>query len=296
MNTLNKQRMHETLMILPAIILLFTFLMLPFIVSITLSMTNQRLVQGPVAAKFILFRNYAQIISDRDFWQAFWNVTKFAVLVIPLQCGLALVFATLLNKQQFMKGVLRSLFFLPFITPMVIVTVIWKTLYMYPKGVLNVLVQFVSGGAIEPIQWLGNASTAMPAIILLSAWQAYGFQMVIYLGGLQGIPASLYEASEIDGANKIQQFFKITWPSLQSTNVLIIIITTISALKLFTQVNILTQGGPDGATNTLVHYIYEAGFVGQRIGYSAAASVLLFLIVLSIFAIQKLLLDKLTKE
>ena len=103
MNTLNKQRMHETLMILPAIILLFTFLMLPFIVSITLSMTNQRLVQGPVAAKFILFRNYAQIISDRDFWQAFWNVTKFAVLVIPLQCGLALVFATLLNKQQFMK-------------------------------------------------------------------------------------------------------------------------------------------------------------------------------------------------
>lgn len=283
-------------MILPAIILLFTFLMLPFIVSITLSMTNQRLVQGPVAAKFILFRNYAQIISDRDFWQAFWNVTKFAVLVIPLQCGLALVFATLLNKQQFMKGVLRSLFFLPFITPMVIVTVIWKTLYMYPKGVLNVLVQFVSGGAIEPIQWLGNASTAMPAIILLSAWQAYGFQMVIYLGGLQGIPASLYEASEIDGANKIQQFFKITWPSLQSTNVLIIIITTISALKLFTQVNILTQGGPDGATNTLVHYIYEAGFVGQRIGYSAAASVLLFLIVLSIFAIQKLLLDKLTKE
>ena len=179
---------------------------------------------------------------------------------------------------------------------MVIVTVIWKTLYMYPKGVLNVLVQFVSGGAIEPIQWLGNASTAMPAIILLSAWQAYGFQMVIYLGGLQGIPASLYEASEIDGANKIQQFFKITWPSLQSTNVLIIIITTISALKLFTQVNILTQGGPDGATNTLVHYIYEAGFVGQRIGYSAAASVLLFLIVLSIFAIQKLLLDKLTKE
>lgn len=296
MNTLNKQRMHETLMILPAIILLVTFLMLPFIVSITLSMTNQRLVQGPVAAKFILFRNYAQIIGDSDFWQAFWNVTKFALLVIPLQCGLALVFATLLNKQQFLKGVLRSLFFLPFITPMVIVTVIWKTLYMYPKGILNVLVQFVSGGAIEPIQWLGNATTAMPAIILLSAWQAYGFQMVIYLGGLQGIPASLYEASEIDGANKIQQFFKITWPSLQSTNVLIIIITTISALKLFTQVNILTQGGPDGATNTLVHYIYEAGFVGQRIGYSAAASVLLFLIVLSIFAIQKLLLDKLTKE
>ncbi len=209
MNTIKKQQMHETLMILPAIILLFTFLVLPFIVSIRLSLTNQRLVQGPVATKFILFRNYAQIISDENFWQAFWNVIKFAVMVIPIQCGIALIFATLLNKQQVMKGVLRSLFFLPFITPMVIVTVIWKTLYQYPKGIFNLIIQSISGGALGPVEWLGNVSTAMPAIVLLSAWQAYGFQMVIYLGGLQGIPASLYEASEIDGANKIQQFLRL---------------------------------------------------------------------------------------
>ncbi|MCF7945982.1 MAG: sugar ABC transporter permease [Spirochaetia bacterium] len=287
MTTIRKQKIQEVLMVSPALILLIIFLVVPFFVSISLSFTNQRLVQGPVAAKYIAFRNYAQILGDRHFWQAFYNVGRFTLFILPLQCGLALLFASMLNKQQVLKGFLRSMYFLPFITPMVIVTVIWKTMYQYPKGIFNYVLGIISGGMIQPVEWLGTAATAMPAIVILSAWQAYGFQMIIYLGGLKGIPDELYEASNIDGANKIQQFFHITWPGLRETNILILIITTIQALKLFTQVNILTQGGPNGSTNTLVHYIYDAGFVGQKIGYSSAASVLLFVIVVMIFLVQR---------
>lgn len=278
---------QEFLMILPALILLGLFLVLPFVMSINLSFTNQRLVQGPVATKFIGLRNYQRILSDEDFWQAFWNVIRFSLMVIPLQCGFALLMANFLNKLKFMKSFLRSMFFLPFITPMVIVTVIWQTIYQYPKGVMNSVVGLISFGSWSPVEWLGSEFWAMPAIVLLSAWQAYGFQMIIYLGGLQNIPNELYEAGDIDGANGWNKFRFITWPSLADTNVLILIITTIQALKLFTQVNILTKGGPNGTTNTLVHYIYEAGFVSQKIGYSAASSLLLFLLIFAIFMIQR---------
>jgi multiple sugar transport system permease protein len=287
---------QELLMITPALILLFLFLLLPFLMSIELSFTNQRLVQGPVPTKFIGMRNYVRILSDPEFWQAFWNIMRFSLMVIPLQCGFALIMANFLNKLSMMKSFLRSLYFLPFITPMVIVTVIWQTIYQYPNGIMNTLVSFFSFGAVGPIEWLGSEFWAMPSIVLLSAWQAYGFQMIIYLGGLQNIPNEIYEAADIDGATGWEQFRFITWPSLINTNVLILIITTIQALKLFTQVNILTKGGPNGTTNTLVHYIYESGFVGQKIGYSAASSLLLFLLIFGIFLVQRLSLSSLERN
>ncbi len=295
-HTNSRDVVHEVMMILPALILLFVFLILPFAMSARLSFTNQRLVQGPVATKFVGFRNFQRILTDAEFWQAFWNVIRFSLMVIPIQCGFALLMANLLNRVRVMQGVLRSLFFLPFITPMVIVAVIWQTIYQYPKGVLNAFLEQISFGLFTPVEWLGSEFWAMPAIVLLSAWQAYGFQMTIYLGGLQNIPNEIYEAAKIDGANGLQQFRYVTWPSLLHTNILVLIITTISALKLFTQVNILTRGGPSGRTNTLVHYIYEAGFQGQSIGYSAAASLLLFLFVLGIFLLQRLITSRFERE
>lgn len=288
----NKMIAQEILMILPAIVLLGLFLASPFISAIRLSFTNQRLVQGPIATKFIGLRNYVQILSDGVFWRAFLNVFLFAVIVIPIQCGVALLLSILLNKQRFLKGVLRTLFFIPFVTPMVIVAVIWLSIYQYPSGLLNSFLGWISFGAFKPVLWLGEARTALVSIVFLSAWQAYSFQMIIYMGALQQIPEDLYEASSIDGAGSLRQFISVTWPSLRDTNALILMITTIQAFKLFTQVNILTQGGPNGATNTLIYYVYESGFVGQRIGYSAAASVLFFLIVLCIFLIQRVLLAK----
>lgn len=282
---------QEIYMLLPACILLIVFMVAPFISAFGLSLTNQKLIPNPmVPAKFVGFRNYIQIFKDTSFWQAFKNVILFTIMVIPLQCGFALLMANALNKVKFMKSFLRSMFFLPYITPMVIVAVIWKSIYQYPDGIANLAVKFITFGQAHSIDWLGNKNSALIAITILSAWQAFGFQMIIYLGALQSIPNSLYEAANIDGASPTQIFWNVTWPSLKETNTLVLIITTIQALKLFTQVNIMTKGGPNGSTNTLVHYIYQSGFAGQKIGYASAASVILFLLILIIFLIQNKLL------
>ena len=282
---------QEIYMLLPACILLIVFMVAPFVSAFGLSLTNQKLIPNPmVPAKFVGFRNYIQIFKDTSFWQAFKNVILFTIMVISLQCGFALLMANALNKVKFMKSFLRSMFFLPYITPMVIVAVIWKSIYQYPDGIANLAVKFITFGQAHSIDWLGNKNSALIAITILSAWQAFGFQMIIYLGALQSIPNSLYEAANIDGASPTQIFWNVTWPSLKETNTLVLIITTIQALKLFTQVNIMTKGGPNGSTNTLVHYIYQSGFAGQKIGYASAASVILFLLILIIFLIQNKLL------
>ena len=278
-------------MLLPACVLLIIFMVAPFFSAFGLSLSNQKLIPNPmVPAKFIGFRNYIQIFKDISFWQAFKNVILFTLMVIPLQCGFALLMANALNRVRFIKSFLRSMFFLPYITPMVIVAVIWKSIYQYPDGIANLALKVCTLGLGKPLDWLGNKNSALIAITLLSAWQAFGFQMIVYLGALQSIPSSLYEAANIDGANSHQIFFNITWPALKETNTLVLIITTIQALKLFTQVNIMTKGGPNGATNTLVHYIYQSGFTGQKIGYASAASVILFLLILVIFLVQNKLL------
>ena len=283
---------QEILMLLPAVVLLVTFIIVPFMMSIPLSVTNQKLLPGPVPTKFAGTRNFGRILTDDDFGQAFWNVIRFTVMVIPVQCGFALLMADALNRQQKLKGLLRGMFFLPYITPMVIVTVIWATILKYPEGMLNSILGWITLGRFQAIDWLGNPSTAMISIVMLSAWQAYGFQMIIYLAGLQNIPSALYEAAGIDGASGWQKFRYVTWPGLLQTNIFVLTVTTIQALQLFTQVNILTNGGPRGATNTLVHYIYDAGSVAQKIGYAAASSIILLVLIAAIVIIQQLILKR----
>ncbi len=283
---------QEILMLLPAVVLLVTFIIVPFMMSVPLSVTNQKLLPGPVPTKFVGTRNFVRILTDDDFWQAFWNVIRFTVMVIPVQCGFALLMADLLNRQNMFKNVLRAMFFLPYITPMVIVTVIWSTILKYPEGGLNSILGWITLGRFQAIDWLGTPSTAMFGIVMLSAWQAYGFQMIIYLAGLQNIPVALYEAAGIDGASGWQKFRYVTWPGLRYTNIFVLTVTTIQALQLFTQVNILTKGGPRGSTNTLVHYIYDAGSVAQKIGYAAASSIILLVLISAIVVIQQLILKR----
>lgn len=286
---INKQ---ELLMIAPAAILMLCFLISPFLLSFWTAMTNQPLIPRPIPVSFIGFRNYERILTDDDFWIAVWNVTRFTLMVIPVQCGLALALALLLNSALPFRNFFRGVMFLPQITSMVIVCVIWATLYQYPSGPMNQIIGVLSFGLIEPVDWLDDTSTAMPAIVLLSAWQAYGFQMVIYLAGLQSIPQELHEAAEIDGASRWQRFWHVTMPGLRPTHVMVLIVTTIQAFKLYTQIAILTQGGPRDTTNTVVHYIVETGFASQRLGAAAAGSVLLFLMVLMVTLGQRRLLRR----
>jgi multiple sugar transport system permease protein len=286
------RKAQEYAMIAPALILLTVFLIVPFLLSFWTAMTNQPLVPRPTPVRFIWFNNYIRILSDDLFWTSLWNVTRFAFWILPAQCGLAFATALLLHQKLPMQNFLRGLFFLPAITSMVVVCVIWGTLFQYPTGPFNQLVGWISGGAIEPIDWMGDPDWAMFSIVMLSAWQAYGFQMVIYLAGLQGIQEELYDAARIDGASRWQRFWHVTMPGLRPTHVFVLLITTIQAFKLYTQVAILTQGGPKNSTETVVHYMVRSGFEQQKLGLASAMSVILFLIVLVISLLQRKLLRR----
>lgn len=281
-------RLQEFLMLLPACVIVGIFLLLPFVLSFPMSLTNRRLIPRPV--KFVGFDNYVNVLTDPVFWRALFNVSYFALLVVPLQCGFALAMALLINQKLPGRNFFRGALFLPAITSMAVVCVIWGTLFQYPTGPLNQIVSILTFGLAGPIDWLGNPASAMPAIVLLSAWQAYGFQMVVYLAGLQSIPNDLYEAARLDGASTWQRFRFVTWPGLRQTNIFVLIITTIQAFKLFTQVNILTQGGPRNSTETVVQYMYQVGFVGQKLGLASAVAIILFFIVLAISLVQRVVL------
>lgn len=273
----------------PALFLLLAFLVAPFVMSVVLSFTNHRLV-SPLPTRFVGGRNYVRLFGDSDFWQALRNTLLFAAVVVPLQSGLALLLATLVNKRLPGRNLFRGIYFMPVVIPMVVVCVVWYFLLMYPEGLLNTFVAILTLGRAGPYDWLRDPSLALGTIMLVSIWQGVGFQMIIYLAGLQNIPYELYEAARIDGAGPWSQFLHITMPGLRNTHIFVLVTTTILAFKLFTQVEVLTQGGPLGVTNSLVRYIYVAGYRELKVGYASAASVMFVLIVLFISLIQRRLL------
>lgn len=279
--------------VMVALALLGIFVVAPFLMSLGLSFTNQRLVQNPnVPVQFVGLRNYERLFTDDDFWNALGNTATFALVVVPVQSALSLCLAMLINSNLPGRNVFRTIYFLPVIITMTIICVIWGALYIFPGGALNALLGTLSGGLIEPVDWLDDRRFAMGAIILCSIWASVGFQMVIYLAGLQNIPEELYEAARMDEASGWQQFWWITMPMLRPTHVFVIIATTIFCFKLFTQVQILTQGGPRGATDTLVRYIYVQGFSELRVGFASAATVVFLLIVLGISLVQRAVIGR----
>ena len=279
-------------MLAPAVILICLFLIVPFGLSIWTSMTNQPLIPRPMPVRFIGLNNFIRVLTDPVFWNALWNVARFTLLVLPVQCGFAFAAALLLHQNLPFRNLLRGAFFIPAITSMVVVCVIWSTLFQFPTGPLNQILSWVSGGRIAPIDWLGDPEWSMFSLVLLSAWQAYGFQMVVYLAGLQNIPDELYDAARIDGAGAFKRFWHVTMPGLRPTHVFVLLITTIQAFKLYTQVAVLTHGGPNGSTETVVHYMVNAGFAEQKVGYASAVSLVLFVIVVVIALIQRSLMRR----
>jgi len=271
----------------PALLLIACFIILPFVLAVALSFTDQRLVPNLNAPTgFVGLRNYLRLLGQPEFLQAFGNTFLFALIVTPLQSAMGLGAAILINSRLPARNVFRGIFFLPTVITMVVVSVIWFALYRI-DGVFNQLLVLLSAGAAGPVDWLHQPWLALPAIILLSAWQGFPFQMVVYLAGLQQINPELYEAARVDGAKPWDEFWGVTMPGLRNTHIFVLVTTTILAFKLFTQVNMMTQGGPNGATQTVVRYIYEQGFSRGSVGIGAAASVIFFLVVLAISIAQR---------
>jgi multiple sugar transport system permease protein len=276
----------------PALALILLFIVLPFLLTVAFSFTDQRLVPNPnVPTEWIGWRNYARVFDNEDFVRTLLNTAYFTVLVVPLQCGLGLAVAMLINTKLPMRQLFRGIYFLPTVISMVVVSVIWFSLFQM-SGFFNTLLNALTFGLVDPVDWLGNPKTAMPALVLMSAWQGFPFQMVVYLAGLQSINTDLYEAARLDGANRWNEFWHITIPGLLNTHILVVMTTTILAFKLFTQVELLTKGGPSGVTDTLVRFIYLTGFRQGKVGIAAAAAVVFFLIVLAISLVQRRLVKE----
>ena len=239
---------------------------------------------------FDVFGNrYVVIAKDPTFLRALINTFVFVLVIVPGQGGLALIMALLVNQRLRGRYVFRTIYFSPVVTSMAVIAIVWTFLYNPDQGLINRFLGAISFGQIKP-DWLVSADSALLAIIILSAWQAAGFQMVIFLAGLQGIPQSLYEAAQIDGGNTWQQFRHVTIPQLRNTTIFVVISTTILAFRLFTQVDVMTKGGPQDSTVTVVVHAVETGFRQQKIGYGSAVTVLFFILVVTIALIQRALL------
>jgi len=277
---------------LPALLGLSCFVLLPFVLALLLSFTNLRL-GSPLPTEFVGFTQYQRIFSDSGFLQALTNNSLFALLVVPLQTGLALLLALLINQP--LRGMLlfRTLFFMPVVFPLSLVAVVWVLLFAPgPQGTLNALLQWLTFGAWQARDFLHDSNWALPAIMLTSIWQGVGFQMVILLAALQSIPQQLYEAASVDGASRRQQLLYITLPQLRNALIFVVLVTTILAFRLFDQVQIMTRGGPNHATTTVMYEAVNAAFASQQVARGAAITVVFFGIVLGITLLQRYLLKQ----
>ena len=227
------------------------------------------------------------IASDVVFMKALVNTLMFVLVVAPVQGGLALVLALLINQKLRGINIYRAIYFMPVVVSIVVVSLLWRFIYDGNDGLLNNLLSAITFGGWQPVDWLGNPDTALGSIMAMSIWQAVGFHMVIWLSGLQTISPTLYEAAEIEGASKWQTFRYVTWPGLRNTAVLVLIVITMQAFALFAQIDVMTNGGPLDSTQTVVFQAVERGYGKQDISGGSTISVILFLLVLTISLIQR---------
>jgi len=335
----------------PAMLGLAMFVLLPFLMALMLTFTDQRLV-SPESSRLVGLRNYERLLSisalvqdpERDsaghiqreadqtpvyvrvraitrsqpayrgyrplgdfhfgtrritilakdpaFLQALCNTFTFALVVVPLQGVIALGLALLVNAGLWGQTIFRAVYFLPVVMSMVIVSVVWAFLFNRDLGLFNLALSKLSFGLIQPVDWLGNPSTAMPAIVILSAWQGAGLQMLILLAGLQGISQELYDAARIDGASTWQRFWHITLPGLRQSITFVLIVTTIGALGLFTQVDVMTGGGPREATATVMFEAVRHGVREGDIAYGATICVVYFALITILILLPHALLRR----
>ena len=270
----------------PALVLIFVFFFLPVVAALVLSFTDFDIYAvGDLAnTRWVGLRNYAQLLTTPLFWQALRNTFYFALVGGPLSIGVSLAAALLLNQKLVRwKGLFRTVYFAPFVTTLVAVAIVWRYLYHTRYGLLNYALDAVG---IGPIDWLGDPRWAMPAIILMTVWKSFGYNMLIFIAGLQAIPEELYEAARIDGANAWQRFRHVTLPGLAPTMVFVTVITMIGFFQLFVEPYVMTMGGPLRSTTSVVLLMYEEGFRWWRMGYAAAVAFILFIVILAATLIQ----------
>jgi multiple sugar transport system permease protein len=267
--------------LVPFLVLYLLFIIGPALYGLVMSFFHTSLVQ-PGLGGFAGFGNYAEALQSTDFWSSLWHTLWFTILTTPPLIVLAFVFALLADRARRGRWFFRLAFFMPFILPSAVVALIWIFLYTPDLGLLQ---NGLANIGIEAPVWLGDPTWAMPSLAITTIWWTLGFNFVLYLAGMQEIPRELYEASAIDGATGWQQMWRITIPLLARTTTLVAVLQVIASLKVFDQMYIMTQGGPNFATRSILMLVYDEGFTNFRTGYAAALSMLFFIVVLAVSAI-----------
>lgn len=261
------------LFLLPSIIILMIFLVIPIVESFRWSVLDYQLIAD--TSTFVGLDNFKEIFSDSMFWNALKNTILYVIIIIPMNVFLPMILASLINQKIKGVGVFRVLYYVPVVTPIVVAAIMWKMLYSQNSVISEVLVWL---GAIDgPMNFLTNPTTAIVAIAFITSWRGLGYYMIMYLANLQSIPNQLYESASIDGASTIQKFTKITMPLLVPTMTLVSVLTIVNGLKVFDEISLTTGGGPAGATTTLVMYIYNK-FIDLNVSISSAAGIILLLL------------------
>ncbi len=294
----------------PALIVLLSFRIIPILFSVRISLYDWGMAG---ARAFVGLNNYLQVLKDPVFYTSLLNTFWYALFTVPTMILLSLVIAVLLNQKIKGLGFYRTLYYLPVVTSIVAVSIVWKWLFNPERGLLNYLLSLIN---ISPIRWLedprgifliifnamgiqipsilSGPSVALCSLIIMSIWKGLGYNIVIFLAGLQNIPTQYYEAAKIDGAGPFRLFRNITWPLLSPTTFYILIMSTIVAFEAFAQVWIMTSppGGPLGTTKVVMYYFYEQSFELWRLGYGAAIAFIAFLIILALTILQRTVLEK----
>jgi multiple sugar transport system permease protein len=274
------------LFVSPALALIGVFFVVPVIAGLLLSFTDFDIyaIGDPSVVRVVGLHNYGQIVSDREFWGALRNTLTFVLIGGPLSVLVSLGAALLVNARLARwKSVLRVVLFSPVVTTVVAVAIVWRYLYHPRYGLIDNGLQILG---IAPVDWLGDPHWAMPAIILFSVWKNFGYNMLIFVAGLQNISEELYEAARTDGAGAWARFRHVTLPELGPTFLLVGILTMIGQFQLFAEPYVMTQGGPLRSTVSLILLMYEQGFRWWRLGYAAAIAFILLALVLVATMIQ----------
>jgi multiple sugar transport system permease protein len=272
---------HAYLFIAPVLVAFGLFRVWPALQTLYFSFFNVELVRRRLT--FVGLQNFIDLASDEIFVRAIKNTMLYAAIIVPAAAALGLILAVLFNERFPGKELLKGVYFAPMVTSTVAAAVVWWWLYNPQYGLFNVLLRLVG---LPPSPWLLSSTWALPSVIIFSIWKTLGYNMVIYIAGLQAIPQEYYEAATIDGAGAVQRFWQVTIPLLAPVTAFILIYNGIFAFQVFDQVFVLTGGGPADSTNVVVLELYKQAFQRYRFGYAAAEATVLFLFILAITVLQ----------
>jgi len=274
------------LMTAPYIIYFLIFSAFPILFSFFLIFNRWNIV-GPM--KWVGLANFNLMFSDPLFWTSIYNTLIFLLVHIPLQVVVALVLAEVLNQKIIARAFFRAAFFLPVVVSGVVVTILWKQLYSTDTGLLNGMLSAIG---LSKVEWLTSTTMAMPSIAIMATWKNVGLYMVLFLAGLQSVPAYMYEAADMDGATTFQKFRYITIPAINPVIVMVLIISTIGGFSLFIEPYVMTGGGPLNSTLSTVLYIYRQGFSFYKMGYAATLGFMLAAIIFTVVLIQRKFIEQ----